>query len=213
MTRATSAPGLGSPLPHLHRTALTPATSAPGLRPPLPHPHRDWAQPCHIHRGTGLAPGTSAPGLCSSRPHLRRDWAHPCHVCPGTRICTGTGSNPLRISEREGHAVVCCTLYVQPTRCMCNRLGARRSSCATLYVCGPPKPMGSFGRGVLQRNGCHEVTDGRCGAGPTGPPVQEWDVDGARRPMLVPADGCAACGRSDLQKRTPWRSHTRAHTC
>ncbi len=42
---ATSAPGLGSPLPHLHRD-----------RAPLPHLHRDWARPCHICTGTGLAP-------------------------------------------------------------------------------------------------------------------------------------------------------------
>ena len=34
LTPATSAPGLGSPLP----------TSAPGLRSPLPHLHRDWPQ-------------------------------------------------------------------------------------------------------------------------------------------------------------------------
>ena len=178
---------------------LLPATSAPGLGSSLAHLHRDCARPGHICAGTGLTPATSALGLASA---------------PG-RDPTPCAS--LRERSMQWYAARCMcnpdTLYVQLTRCMCNRLGARRSSCATLYVCGPPKPMGSFGRGVLQRNGCHEVTDGRCGAGPTGPPVQEWDVDGARRPMLVPADGCAACGRSDLQKRTPWRSHTRAHTC
>jgi hypothetical protein len=37
---------------------LTPATSAPGLSSPLPHLHRDWARPCHICAGTGLAPAT-----------------------------------------------------------------------------------------------------------------------------------------------------------
>jgi hypothetical protein len=30
-----------------------PATSAPGLGSPLPHPHRDGAHPCHICTGTG----------------------------------------------------------------------------------------------------------------------------------------------------------------
>ena len=39
---ATSAPELGSLLPHLHRTGLTPAISAPGLGSPL----------CHICTGT-----------------------------------------------------------------------------------------------------------------------------------------------------------------
>jgi hypothetical protein len=33
-----------------------PATSAPGLGSPLPHLHREWARPCHICTGTGLAP-------------------------------------------------------------------------------------------------------------------------------------------------------------
>jgi hypothetical protein len=43
-------------------TGLTPATSAPGLGSPLPHLHRDWARPCHICTRTGLTPATSAPG-------------------------------------------------------------------------------------------------------------------------------------------------------
>jgi hypothetical protein len=57
--------------------ALTPGlpASAPGLGSPLPHLHRDWARPCHICAGTGLAPATSAPGLGSPLPHLRRDRA------------------------------------------------------------------------------------------------------------------------------------------
>ena len=40
-----------------------PPTSAPGLGSPLPHLHRDWAHPSHICTGTGLTPPTSAPGL------------------------------------------------------------------------------------------------------------------------------------------------------
>jgi hypothetical protein len=36
-------------------TWLTPATSAPGLGSPLPHLRRDWAHPCHICAGIGLA--------------------------------------------------------------------------------------------------------------------------------------------------------------
>ena len=92
---ATSAPGLGSPLPHLPRdlthpsnictgTGLAAATSAPGLGSPLPHRHRDWAHPCH-----------SAPGLGSPLPHRQRDWAHPvphlqrdwAHPVPHLGVC------------------------------------------------------------------------------------------------------------------------------
>jgi hypothetical protein len=82
-----SAPGLGSPLPHLHRDWARPlATSAPGLGSPRPHLHRDWARPCHICTGTGLAPATSAPGLGSPLPHLRRDWAHRYHIWHGVDV-------------------------------------------------------------------------------------------------------------------------------
>jgi hypothetical protein len=38
------------------RTGPTPATSAPGLGPPLPHLHQDWVHPCHSCTRTGLAP-------------------------------------------------------------------------------------------------------------------------------------------------------------
>ncbi len=50
----TSAPGLGSPLPHLHRDWAH----------PFPHGHRDWARP-------------RPQRLHSPLPHLHRDWAHP----------------------------------------------------------------------------------------------------------------------------------------
>ena len=51
------------------RTALTPATSAPGLDSPLPHLHRDCSHPCHICTGTGLTPATSALGVGSPQVH------------------------------------------------------------------------------------------------------------------------------------------------
>ena len=35
---------------------LTPATSAPGLGSTLPHLRRDWVHPCHICAGTRLTP-------------------------------------------------------------------------------------------------------------------------------------------------------------
>jgi len=37
----------------------TPATSALGLGSPLPHPRRDWAHPFHSSAATGLTPATS----------------------------------------------------------------------------------------------------------------------------------------------------------
>jgi hypothetical protein len=54
-------------------TGLTPPTSAPGPGSPRPHLRRDWAHPCPICAGTGLTPPTSAPG-----PHA--DWLVP--ACP-----------------------------------------------------------------------------------------------------------------------------------
>ena len=61
-------------------TGLTPATSASGLGSPLPRLHRDWAHPAHIGTGTGLSPGTSAPGPGSPLANLQRDWAQPVHA-------------------------------------------------------------------------------------------------------------------------------------
>jgi hypothetical protein len=54
---------------HLHHTGiragtrLGPATSALGLGSPLPHLRWDWAHPHHIDTGTRLIPATSALGL------------------------------------------------------------------------------------------------------------------------------------------------------
>ena len=42
-------------LPHRHPFRFA-ATSAPGLGSPLPHLRRDWARPCHICAGTGRTP-------------------------------------------------------------------------------------------------------------------------------------------------------------
>ena len=49
-------------------TGFTPATSARGLGSPLPHLRRDWAHPSHISAGTGLTPPASAPGVPGSTP-------------------------------------------------------------------------------------------------------------------------------------------------
>ena len=83
--QSTSAPGLG----------LTPATSAPGPGSPQPHLRRDWPAPVWAAPGLGLTPPTPAPGLGSSRPHLRRDWAHPAHICAGTGLTPPTSAPGL----------------------------------------------------------------------------------------------------------------------
>jgi hypothetical protein len=44
------------------RIGLTPATSAPGLGSPLPHLCRDWAHPCHICTGSARARSACAAG-------------------------------------------------------------------------------------------------------------------------------------------------------
>ncbi len=54
------------------------ATSAPGLGSPLPRLRWDWAHPRHICAGTGPAPARICTGSRpSSAPHVRRDWAVP----------------------------------------------------------------------------------------------------------------------------------------
>ncbi len=116
LTPPLYAPGPGS----------RPATSAQGLGSPLPHLHRDWAHPCHVCAGTWLTPchictrtpATSAPGLSPTLPHLHCDGAdalpdlhcdraQPGHICSGTwahpcHICTGTELNPPTSASRRG---------------------------------------------------------------------------------------------------------------
>ncbi len=76
---------VGSPTAHIcTATGLAPATSAPRVGSPLPHLHRDWGRPSHICTGTGVAPPTSAPGPGLPLPHLHQEWAHPFHICTGT---------------------------------------------------------------------------------------------------------------------------------
>jgi hypothetical protein len=53
----TSAPGLGSPGPHLHRDWARPFHICTGTGLPLPHLHRDWARRCRICIPCGHARG------------------------------------------------------------------------------------------------------------------------------------------------------------
>ena len=84
---ATPAPGLGAPLPHLHRDLAHPCHICTGTGLTLPpHLHRDWARRCHICVGTGLTP---------------------CHICVGTGLtpdpmCAGTGLTPAHICAGTG---------------------------------------------------------------------------------------------------------------
>ena len=78
-----------------HGIGLTPVTSAPRLGSPLPHLHRDRARPCHASTGTVRTPATPAPGLGATPPHLHQDlttdeeWHGHCEVRSGPvhRLC------------------------------------------------------------------------------------------------------------------------------
>ncbi len=56
-------------------TGLTPPTSAPGLGSPRPHLRQDWAHLAHVCAATGLTLPTSAPEPASPLPHLQPDSA------------------------------------------------------------------------------------------------------------------------------------------
>ena len=125
-----------------------PPTSAPGLGSPLPHLYRDWARPCHICTGTGLAPATSAPGPGSTFPHLRRDSANASHICAGTpprasrsrrrtpersalaaaRSASAAAPARRRATHRSGASASCKRLKHSPAR----RSGCRVSTDSTL---------------------------------------------------------------------------------
>ena len=132
-----SAAGLGSPL----------ATSAPGLGSFFPHLHRDSARPAHICTGTGLIPTRSSSGLGSPMPHLRRDWAHPDHICAGTgltlaHICAGTGLTPMPHLRRD---------WAHPDH-ICAGTGLTLPTSAPGLGCGAgtggePRPGADVGRG------------------------------------------------------------------
>jgi hypothetical protein len=104
-SRATSPRSGGHPTGPLHPIAAPglgrSATSAPGLGAPLPRLRRDWAHPSHICTGAGRTAATSAPGLGPPLPHLHRNWAHPCH------IRTGTGLALPRLRQDWMHCCAC----------------------------------------------------------------------------------------------------------
>jgi hypothetical protein len=83
-----------------HTCTLTPATSAPGLGSPRPHLHRDSAHPAHTCSVTGHAPATSAPELGSPLPHLQGDRPHLCPHLPRDRAHAGQDWTSLQ--DRSG---------------------------------------------------------------------------------------------------------------
>jgi hypothetical protein len=73
-TRCHICAGTGPARGHLCTgTGLAAATSAPGLGSPPPHLHRDWAHRRHICTGTGLARCHICTGTGLTLPHLHRD--------------------------------------------------------------------------------------------------------------------------------------------
>jgi hypothetical protein len=146
--RSTSALGLRSPLPHLHRYWAHPCRIGIGDGLTLLHLHRDRVRP--RHSAAGLIPATS--GLGSRPPHLRRDWARARHICPGTGLtpaasAPGLGSafGPVaetvvvarrmpRVTLYTLHAIAACGAS-RCTRCTQSLHAARRVVACPRVVC------------------------------------------------------------------------------
>jgi hypothetical protein len=80
------------------------ATSAPGLGSPRPHLRRDWAHAAHISTRTGLTPATSAPGLGPPRPHPAGDVA-----ANGTAAARrAVPGHAVRLEQRQHRAQPSC---------------------------------------------------------------------------------------------------------
>ncbi len=222
-------------------TGLAPATSAPGLGSPMPDLHRDWARPGHICTGTGLTPATSAPGLGSPRPHLHRDCAEslparkkvvklsgvgPWHVrrwaiassercvgtigsggCPGS-AATGSmlteSASPLKVRCRGINQPGCVSIHMKRRSALSSGSIGVRAARAERKKKGngsktPSRPRGGAGRGG--------ATPGRCGrgAGPRPPHAGPGPMWPTARPVaaggaaagLLGTGGAAACEASD----------------
>ena len=106
------------------------ASSAPGLRSAQPHLHRDCAQPSHICTGTALSPATSAPGLRSVRPHLRRSlrlW-QTLHSSCADRVLSASAASCSR-ARRRAHSrapSICCGIQYPA-------YNAQRAACSTQH--------------------------------------------------------------------------------
>ena len=149
-------------------TALAAATSAPGLGSPLPHLRRDWARRCYICAGTGLAAATSAPGLGSPwRPSRAPRSAAPRPTCssrsrspavrrgrsPATGRAIGRASRWLRSPVRDPmrHDIIPCRTAFDTA----SHHAHRCRSCDAGIVC----PEGGEGTVVNERS---RATATRC---------------------------------------------------
>ncbi len=96
---------LPRPCPCTHGAPVrgTPATSAPGLGSRLPHLLRDWAHPCHICSGTGLAPPTSAPGLGPPLPTFAPGLGLPLRTQSGREVHVSHNRQRTRAMQHAAH--------------------------------------------------------------------------------------------------------------
>ena len=185
------------PRPSGSDAALATATSAPGLGSPLPHLHRNWAHPCHICTGTRLAAATSALGLGSPLPHLHRDWgsahphlhqdrtvsrARPSHICTGTgptlppcHICTGTGPTlpPCHICAGTGLPRRACRKCKGPHKRCFDAVRCSKHANAPHSTTGAAKDRTAGQLGVLAAL-AGEPSPGADVAGVSPVPVQMW---------------------------------------
>jgi hypothetical protein len=81
-------------------TGLTPATSAPGLGSPLPHLRRDWAHPCpHLHRDWARPSAIHSSNITRYR---RRDVHAACaHNGPGNPTCERTSKQASKQASKQ----------------------------------------------------------------------------------------------------------------
>ena len=121
------------------------ATSAPGLGSPLPHPHQDRARPARICAEAGLTTATSAPGLSSpcrllclawQIPRSRAARPHCTHNKGMAAAAEGEPAHQCRLVGVSGHM----PLVMPPRR--------HRRSHATCHVAGGRacRPMSWHGK-------------------------------------------------------------------
>jgi hypothetical protein len=94
--------------------------SAPGLGSPLPHLCRDPIHRCDMFAGTWIIPSTSAAtrliaattalGLDLLLSHLRRDWARRCHTCAANRLTAFICAHCFHLCAGTPLTAVACAL-------------------------------------------------------------------------------------------------------
>ena len=108
-------------------------TSAPGLGSPRPHLHSEWAHACHICTGTGRTPAASAPGLRIVSGSIGRLW----EVQGGTVGTTRSDRGSIHRGKRRSACFHACEWVLCAA---CVRGGCRmgiRSGSATSVTLAP----------------------------------------------------------------------------